>query len=193
MVALTVAASGDLPADEHRPPPLLRQKSCLQTPKAEYFQQQSILADSPLDRAQFENQLQILKSKAIAIAVINQLKLVDDPDFDASAQPVPKLFARIRGLFATPKPAPKREARPDQGPDDGLIDAFEAKLKAERVGYSSVIEVTFSSSSPERAAQITNAVANTYIADQLNAQIRRQPDRPPRGCRNDCVNWDSRP
>ncbi len=141
-------------------------------PKAEYFQQQTILADSPLDRAQFENQLQILKSKAIAIAVINQLKLAEDPDFDGSAQPVPKLFARIRGLFASPKPpVPKREVRPDQGPDDGLIDAFEARLKADRMGYSSVIEISFNSSSPERAAEIANAVANTYIADQLNAKF----------------------
>jgi exopolysaccharide transport family protein len=140
-------------------------------PKAEYFQQQSILADSPLDRAQFENQLQLLKSKAIAVAVINQFKLADDPDFDASAQAVPKLFSRIRGLFVSPKPTPKREVRPDEGPDDGLIDAFEARLKAERVGYSSVIEVSYSSSSPERAAQIANAVANTYIADQLNSKF----------------------
>src|ERR1700754_2690975 len=68
-------------------------------PKTEYFQQQSILADSPLDRAQFENQLQIIESKAIANAVINQLKLADDADFNASAQPVPKLFSRIRGFF----------------------------------------------------------------------------------------------
>lgn len=170
VVALTVAAS--VIYLRMTPPTYTAQAKVLfANPKAEYFQQQSILADSPLDRAQFENQLQILKSKAIAIAVINQLKLADDPDFDASAQPVPKLFARIRGLFASPKPAPKREVRPDQGPDDGLIDAFEARLRAERVGYSSVIEVTFSSSSPERAAQITNAVANTYIADQLNAKF----------------------
>ncbi len=65
----------------------------------------------------------------------------------------------------------KREVRPDEAPDDGLIDAFEARLKAERVGYSSVIEVSYSSSSPERAAQIANAVANTYIADQLNSKF----------------------
>lgn len=148
-----------------------RAKVLFVNPKTEYFQQQSLLADSPLDRAQFENQLQILESKAIATAVINQLKLADDADFNASAQPVPKLFARIRGFFAAPKPAPKREARPDEGPDDGLIEAFDARLKAERVGFSSVIEISYSSSNPERAAQIANAVANTYVADQLNAKF----------------------
>lgn len=140
-------------------------------PKAEYFQQQSILADSPLDKTQFENQLQILKSKAIAVAVINQLKLADDPDFNGSAQPVPKIFARIRSLFGSKPPPAKREAQPGEGPDDGLIDAFEARLKAERIGYSSVIALTYNSSSPERAAEIANAVANTYIADQLNSKF----------------------
>src|SRR5215467_12073024 len=111
-----------------------RAKVLFVNPKTEYFQQQSILADSPLDRAAFENQLQILKSKAIAIAVINQFKLADDPDFDPSAQAVPKLFSRLQGFFAPAKPAPKREVRPDEGPDDFLIDAFEARLKAERMG-----------------------------------------------------------
>jgi exopolysaccharide transport family protein len=147
-----------------------RTKVLFVNPKTEYFQQQSILADSPLDRSQFENQLQVLKSKTIAVSVINQLKLGDDPDFDASAQPVPKLFTRIRSLFGS-KPVVRREPKPDEGPDDGLIDAFDSRLKADRIGFSSVIEITYNSSSPERAAQIANAVANTYIADQFNAKF----------------------
>lgn len=138
-------------------------------PKAEFFQQQSILADSPLDRAQFESQLQILKSKAIAISVINQLKLADAPDFKVSTPPLQQLFGRLKGVFSS-EPA-KQEVVSDDEPDDGLIAAFEARLEAERIGLSSVIEITFNSRSPYRAAQIANTVAETYIADQLNAKF----------------------
>lgn len=54
-------------------------------PKAQFVQQQSLLAETPLDNAQLETQIQILKSKAIATSVINQLKLADDPDFKDSS------------------------------------------------------------------------------------------------------------
>ncbi len=50
--------------------------------KAQFVQQQSVLAaDSPVDSSQLESQIQILKSKAIATSVINQLKLADDPEY----------------------------------------------------------------------------------------------------------------
>ena len=50
-------------------------------PKAQFVQQQSMLADAPVDSPQIESQIQILNSKAIATSVINQLKLADDPEF----------------------------------------------------------------------------------------------------------------
>ena len=52
--------------------------------RAQFVQQQSLLAEPAFDLNQFETQLQILKSRAIAVAVINQLKLADDPDFNGS-------------------------------------------------------------------------------------------------------------
>src|SRR5215212_4018402 len=53
-------------------------------PKAQFVQQQSVLAEMPMDAAQIETQLQIVKSKAIATSVIKQLRLADDLDFNES-------------------------------------------------------------------------------------------------------------
>ena len=53
-------------------------------PKAQFLQQQSIIPDVPLDIAQLETQLQILRSTAIAASVINKLRLEEDSDFKAS-------------------------------------------------------------------------------------------------------------
>jgi polysaccharide biosynthesis transport protein len=55
---------------------------------------------------------------------------------------------------------------------EDVIAAFESRLKINRVGVSWVIEISFSSANPERAAQIANAVANVYIVDQLEAKYR---------------------
>ena len=40
-----------------------------------------------------------------------------------------------------------------------------------KIGVSNVIEIKYSASDPKRAAEVANALANTYIADQLNAKF----------------------
>lgn len=137
--------------------------------KAQFVQQQSMLAESPLDVAQLESQIEIIKSKAIAASVINQVNLANDPDFNASAQPLQKLLGIFRGSSGA-EPA-KRDDKTSAEAKDGLIAAFQDKLQVSRVGMSNVIEISFSSRSPQRSAQIANAIANTYIADQLNAKF----------------------
>jgi exopolysaccharide transport family protein len=54
---------------------------------------------------------------------------------------------------------------------DGLVAAFNNRLSAVRLGYSNVIEITFSASNAKRAAEIANAVAEAYVTDQLNAKF----------------------
>ena len=55
---------------------------------------------------------------------------------------------------------------------EAVLNAFQKRLTVTKVGGSSVIEIKFESTDPERAAQIANAVGDAYIADRLDA--RRQ-------------------
>jgi succinoglycan biosynthesis transport protein ExoP len=137
-------------------------------PKAQFVQQQSVLAETPIDNAQLETQLQVLRSKAVATSVINQLKLADDPDFKDSGRSLRSVWQGIRGWFGTP---PDRQVARQVGLMDGLVAAFDSRLSAIRLGFSTVIEISFNSSNAERAAEIANAVANAYITDQLNAKF----------------------
>ncbi len=139
-------------------------------PKAQFVQQQSLLAaEAPIDTTQLESQMQILKSKALATSVINQLKLVDDPDFRDSGRSMRSVWQRIRGWFGGMPPDHQME-QPDRQMDQ-IVIAFDDRLSAVRLGFSSVIEIGFSASSAERAAEIANAIANAYIIDQLNAKF----------------------
>ena len=65
--------------------------------QAQFIQQQSMFADSPLDSAELESQLQILQSKSIASSVIEKLQLLDDPEFAASGGR--SILGSIRGVF----------------------------------------------------------------------------------------------
>jgi polysaccharide biosynthesis transport protein len=137
--------------------------------KAQFVQQQSMFEEAPINSPQLETQLQILMSNTIAISVINQLKLAEDPDFKGSRRFLSSLWRIIRGRFVTL--APDQPAGSDERPLDRIVAAFENRLSATRIGLSNVIEISFNSSTAERAAEIANAVANAYITDKLNAKF----------------------
>jgi succinoglycan biosynthesis transport protein ExoP len=136
--------------------------------RAQFVQQQSILAEPAFDRKEFETQVQILKSRAIAVAVINQFKLADDPDLNGSRPSLFSLWQRVRAWVVPPND-PQFDT-PGQLPER-VISAFLDRLSASQIGFSNVIEISFNSSSATRAAEIANAVASAYIADQLNAKF----------------------
>jgi succinoglycan biosynthesis transport protein ExoP len=124
-----------------------------------FAQQQQILLDNPIDSAAIEGQLQILKSDTIALSVINSLHLADDPEFGG-----PIDNSAFFGLFhASDKNSSSDRSR-------NALASFEKRLSASRVGISFVIEISFISNRPEKAAQIANAIVEAYINDQLEAK-----------------------
>jgi polysaccharide biosynthesis transport protein len=143
------------------------------TQRAQFLQQQSLLSEGPLDMQQFESQIQVIQSKAIASTVIAQLKLAEDPEFSPPAGPVRGAVRWLRGWIredASPDAAAAAQTATAQ--KDAIIAAFADRLTVKRLGVSYVIEVGFSSRSPQRAAEIANAVANAYIVDQLEARYQ---------------------
>ncbi|MGV7218115.1 AAA family ATPase [Bradyrhizobium sp. UFLA05-112] len=142
----------------------------LASPRSQFVQQQSLLPEPVVDATQIETQLQMVKSRAVAAAVITQLKLADDPDFTGPKLSLSSLLQHIRGLNLRKDDQPSVSVGAGQ-PSEREIAAFLDRLSAYRVGYSYVIEISFSSSSAMRAAEIANAVANAYINDQTNAKF----------------------
>jgi Mrp family chromosome partitioning ATPase/LPS O-antigen subunit length determinant protein (WzzB/FepE family) len=106
--------------------------------------QDSGLVDLTIDNAQVESQVEVLRSERIANDVIGKLGLVNDPEF----RTVGTDYERQRATLAR----------------------FENALSARRVGQSYVIEVSFRSRDPAKAARITNALTDAYLADQQQAK-----------------------
>ncbi|MFG3595158.1 AAA family ATPase [Bradyrhizobium sp. RDI18] len=141
----------------------------LANPRAQFVQQQSILSEPAFDHNQIETQIQLLKSSALATSVINQLNLVNDPDFSGSVSSLASLWRGPRTWNST-LPEPSKAGTPATLPDT-VIAAFQDRLSANRVGVSSILEISFNSSNAERAAEIANAVAKAYISEQINAKF----------------------
>jgi exopolysaccharide transport family protein len=145
----------------------------LSNPQGQFVQQQAVLPQPIFDAAQIETQLQMMRSRAIAAAVITQLKLADDPDLTGSSWSLRSLWQQIRSRSL--QPTKDAEAvtpnQPSDQPSDEAISALLDRLTAYRIGFSNVIEVSYNSRNPGRAAEIANAVANAYINDQMNAKF----------------------
>ena len=122
----------------------------------------------PMDSAAVESQVEVLKSENIALAVIKQLKLTEDPEFVGSGGGLIGAILRIalQRSFATTGPESEFDLT------RGAVSVFENRLGVRRVGLTYVIQISFRSYSPERAAQIANAVANAYVDDQLDAKYQ---------------------
>ena len=129
----------------------------------------AVLSQLPSDPATVQNEIQVLTSRGLAAQVIDKLKLYDDPEFN-SALPQPGLHLAAlldpRDWFASDK-----QAAADQRSRDKIIDGFLKHLTAEAVGLSTTITITFKAREAEKAARIANAIADAYVAGQIDAKV----------------------
>jgi succinoglycan biosynthesis transport protein ExoP len=91
-------------------------------------QQQASLGDIPIDTAQVETQVEILKSENIALSVIKDLKLAADPEFAGSGG---GLLGRMLSLFAGTESSETQQNRKS-------LVTFLAKRLVERTSWMSV-------------------------------------------------------
>jgi polysaccharide biosynthesis transport protein len=143
----------------------------IDTHKSNLFQQQNSLGfDAPVDTAMVDSQVEILKSENIALSVIKDLHLTDDPEFVGSSGgligAVFGLISSVTNLFGPDEPSSElaltRKA----------LQHFEAALRIKRVGLTYVIDIDYESLSPDHAAQIANAIADAYVVDALESKYQ---------------------
>lgn len=134
----------------------------LANPKAQFVQQESIVAEPSFDRGGIDTQLQIINSPAIATAVIDQLHLA--PDLTASGSSPLAPLKNLMGWF-------RKKADPAKLQSDEIVESFLKRMSATRIALTNVIDVSFNWGNPARAAEIANAIGKAYINDQLNAKF----------------------
>jgi len=132
----------------------------IDTRKFQLFQQSPSLGDQSVDSAaQVESQLEVLQSEKIALKVINELHLADDPEFGyAAAIPIVSKLVERRRLDS------------ENWRTRNALRIFDKRFTVKRRGMAYVIDINFESLNPDRAAQIANAIAHAYITDQFDAK-----------------------
>jgi succinoglycan biosynthesis transport protein ExoP len=145
----------------------------IDTNKNQLFQQQPVFSDAPIDSTMVDTQIEILKSEKIAASVVKDLHLTEDPEFvSPRAGLVRELLDFVIGMFSFGPPDISADVTPDSGLIRTAISTFEGDLSIKRVGLTYAINIDFQSLSPDRAAQIANAVADAYVVDALDAKFQ---------------------
>ncbi len=148
----------------------------------------AVLPDIAGDTPTIESQVEILKSRVIALRVIDALGLRQDPEFaderDASAANPYKAAAAAKDADAIRRRSvAAQEARSASGPDaesigtvsperDAVAANFSDRLRTVRVRNSLVVEIRFNSRDPVKAARIANTIAEVYIRDQIDMKVK---------------------
>jgi len=146
------------------PPTFTSRATIILDPGKAQAQLGNLLRDIPIDTMEVESQIQLIKSETVALAVAKKLNLTADPEF---ARPL------IYRQWLTWLPAPitswllAKHAQTD--PMQAILFALSSHLNIDRLG-ANVFGIEFRADKPQRAAEIANAFAESYIQDQLNSR-----------------------
>ena len=137
----------------------------LDTAKIQLFPQ-SMFSDDPVNSAMVDSEIELLKSENFAHSIVNKLHLSQDPEFVGSTGGLIGIVKKtlLAGLISS------RAGQSVSEVTRNAVRAFQKRLMVGRVGATFVIDIGFEAHNPDRAAEIANAVAEAFIADQLESK-----------------------
>jgi succinoglycan biosynthesis transport protein ExoP len=115
-----------------------------------------------IDPEAVTSQVQLVLSRDLARKVIEKEKLADNPEFNGGA---PGVFGALLGALGI---GPDRSAMTRE---ELTLETYYDRLSVQAVEKSRVIAIDFSSANAQLAADVANAIAETYLQMQQNAKL----------------------
>ena len=116
-----------------------------------------VVSETPVDLLGVDSQIHLMKSETVALAVVERLDLATDPEFVGNQPGVSGLIQKVRSKLQSGPDAPQDQV-------GVALSNLAMRIKISRAGY--VVDIEAWSLNPDRAAEIANAVAECYIAEQ---------------------------
>jgi polysaccharide biosynthesis transport protein len=121
------------------------------------------------DTAEVASIIDILTSPETIWRTVREYHLENDPEFNtllAPPGPTAEIWSRLRRIWAAAPSGP-----PPEGEGPAIAEAnLRRRLSVTNDGRSYTIIVSFTSVDPIKAAKIANAIARTYLAEDLSAR-----------------------
>ncbi|MFT3800661.1 MAG: polysaccharide biosynthesis tyrosine autokinase [Burkholderiaceae bacterium] len=115
------------------------------------------------NREYFQTQVDFLRSREVAMRVIRQLNLTENPEFDPRQQ-----HSWLSAIWPF---SGSGQEMTQTAVDAAVFSRFQRQLSVSQMRMSQLIEVAFESPDPELAGKVANAVADQYIRADLDARF----------------------
>jgi capsular exopolysaccharide synthesis family protein len=158
----------------------------LETRPWQVVEAEAVIAGLPMDAEIITGEVQVLHSRELANRVVDLLNLREHPEFnpELTEEDDGFSFAKLSEYLQSQLAVYAREfleSADDQNAeltelelrarrDKSVVDTFLSGVEATQVSQSPVIRIAYTSEDPRTAAQIANALAETYIATQLESK-----------------------
>jgi len=122
------------------------------------------------DQASMNTEVAVLHSRNLAMKLVSALDLTRDPEFNAWLRPRSPyawktLVKRALGMNTTaPTPAPEQQL-------NSTVDQVLHAISVSNKRQSYVFDITVTTTSPTKSAEMANKLADLYILDQLDVKF----------------------
>jgi polysaccharide biosynthesis transport protein len=162
-------------------PPLYTGEALIhvQTRDAQVVQVEGVVEEMIADPATIESEIEFLSSPAFSRRMVEKLGLMSDPEFapwlqESEPDPIGTVLELLNPMRYIPEDwlrSDDAETAPALDPETMQLNSaarnVSGRLTVEQVGRSYVVSLQFLSEDPAKAARITNAMAEEYLASQV--------------------------
>lgn len=139
---------------------------------------EAALAGGVLDSALVDTEVQIIKSRSLIGRVVKKLDLTQDPEFNKSLQEISGLALFAQGIKDYLSALLPERSEPVVSEDvterleyEGVVNKVFQNLSVGRQGRSYIVNISFTSEKPWKAAAIANELADEYLVEQLEGKF----------------------
>ncbi len=140
----------------------------IESSKAKILSIDDVYAGASQDREYYQTQVEILRSRDVALRTVIATKLWDEPEFDPRI-PIRTWSSRLRGLISAP---------PEQLPwtptrlADETVGRYLNAITIEPVRLSQLVKISFEANDRELAAKIADATAVAFVEADRDSRLK---------------------
>jgi succinoglycan biosynthesis transport protein ExoP len=148
----------------------------IESGKAKILSIEEVYSGVSQDREYYQTQVEILRSRDIALRTVLNAKLWNAPEFNPRLPPT-GVVSWIKGQVArllpkAPEPAPQTPRQLA----DATVGKFIGATSIEPVRLSQLVKVSFEATDPTLAANMANAIAQSYIDADRDGRLKLTQD-----------------
>lgn len=136
--------------------------------KPKFLSMEDMLGGAMQTKEHYQTQVEILKSREVALRTVNTMKLWNDPQFDPRKNDESVTFKLKSMVGLAPAPTEWTE----ETLADSTVKPFMRDISVEPVRLSQLVKVSFDSPDAKLAAKVANDIAANYIDSDRDAKFK---------------------